>query len=69
VAVAGKTLRGAGGASADGRPVHLLAAMDHTTRQVLAQASGRRRARRGPRLPLLLDGLDLDGVVVTADAL
>jgi DDE_Tnp_1-associated len=39
VAVDGKTLRGArtGTANGDGRPVHLLAAMDHTTRAVLAQ--------------------------------
>jgi hypothetical protein len=29
VAVDGKTLRGARGAGADGRPVHLLACMDH----------------------------------------
>ena len=35
VAVDGKTLRGAKGD--DGRQVHLLAAMDHTTRAVLAQ--------------------------------
>ena len=34
VAVDGKTLRGA---NCDGRRVHLLAAMDHTTRAVLAQ--------------------------------
>jgi hypothetical protein len=37
VAVDGKTLRGARGAGADGRPVHLLAAMDHQSRTVLAQ--------------------------------
>ena len=34
IAVDGKTLRGA---KRDGRQVHLLAAMDHTTRTVLAQ--------------------------------
>src|SRR5512132_712484 len=38
VAVDGKTLRGARAATpGDGRPVHLLAAMDHATRAVLAQ--------------------------------
>jgi hypothetical protein len=41
VAVDGKTLRGARTGTAngdgDGRPVHLLARMDHTTRAVLAQ--------------------------------
>jgi hypothetical protein len=37
VAVDGKTLRGARTAAGDGRPVHLLAAMDHQRRAVLAQ--------------------------------
>jgi hypothetical protein len=49
IAVDGKTLRGA--TDAHGRQVHLLAAMDHTTRAVLAPTPGRRRPRRGPRLP------------------
>jgi hypothetical protein len=35
VAVDGKTLRGARGPGGDGRPVHLLAAMDHQSRAVL----------------------------------
>jgi DDE family transposase len=42
VAVDGKTLRGA--RRPGGRQVHLLAAMDHTTRAVLAQTPGGRRA-------------------------
>jgi DDE_Tnp_1-associated len=37
VAVDGKTLRGAHPPDGDGRPVHLLAAMDHQRRAVLAQ--------------------------------
>jgi DDE_Tnp_1-associated len=37
VAVDGKTLRGAHTPGGDGRPVHLLAAMDHTSRAALAQ--------------------------------
>ncbi len=37
VAVDGKTLRGAHPPHGDGRPVHLLAAMEHATRAVLAQ--------------------------------
>ena len=39
VAVDGKTLRGARGAGADGRLVHLLACMDHTSRAVLMSLS------------------------------
>jgi hypothetical protein len=37
VAVDGKTVRGAHPPDGDGRPVHLLAAMEHATRAVLAQ--------------------------------
>jgi predicted transposase YbfD/YdcC len=47
VAVDGKTLRGA---RRDGRQVHLLAAMDHTTRAVLANARST-VPRRSPRFP------------------
>jgi predicted transposase YbfD/YdcC len=67
VAVDGKTLRGAH--APEGRPVHLLACMDHTSRAVLAQ----RQVGGAPEEVLsfrpLLDGLDLAGAVVTADAL
>jgi predicted transposase YbfD/YdcC len=71
VAVDGKTLRGArtqtlGGA---GRPVHLLAAMDHTSRAVLAQCQVGGAPEEVPAFTPLLAGLDLAGVVVTADAL
>jgi predicted transposase YbfD/YdcC len=67
VAVDGKTLRGA---RRDGRQVHLLAAMDHATRAVLAQ----RQVINGapgevPGFQPLLGDLELTGVVVTADAL
>jgi predicted transposase YbfD/YdcC len=68
VAVDGKTLRGSGH---HGRPqAHLLAAMDHTTRAVLAQAEvdGKTNEITGFR-PLLERRLDLTATVVTADAL
>jgi DDE_Tnp_1-associated len=69
VAVDGKTLRGTRAAGSDGRPVHLLAAMDHTSRAVLAQ----RQVGGAPEevtafAPLVAD-LDLAGTVITADAL
>jgi predicted transposase YbfD/YdcC len=67
--VDGKTLRGARLASGDGRPVHLLAAMDHTTRQVLAQRQVAGAPEEVPAFQPLLGDLDLQGVVVTADAL
>jgi predicted transposase YbfD/YdcC len=71
VAVDGKTLRGARtqAAGGDGRPVHLLAAMDHTSRAVLAQRQVGGAPEEVPGVRPLLDGLDLAGVVVTADAL
>ena len=69
VAVDGKTLRGACPAGGDGRPVHLLAAMDHTTRAVLAQRQLGGAPEEVAALRPLLDGLDLAGTVITADAL
>jgi predicted transposase YbfD/YdcC len=69
VAVDGKTLRGALGAGGDGRPVHLLAAMDHASRAVLAQRQVGGAPEEVPAFAPLLAPLDLTGVVVTADAL
>jgi hypothetical protein len=67
IAVDGKTLRGA--TDAHGRQVHLLAAMDHTTRAVLAQRQVDGTPGEVPAFQPLLSDLDLAGVVVTADAL
>jgi predicted transposase YbfD/YdcC len=66
IAVDGKTLRGA---KRDGRQVHLLAAMDHTTRTVLAQRQVDGAPGEVPAFRPLLNGLDLAGAVITADAL
>jgi predicted transposase YbfD/YdcC len=66
VAVDGKTLRGA---NRDGRQVHLLAAMDHATRTVLAQREVHGAPGEVPAFQPLLADLDLAGTVVTADAL
>jgi len=66
LAVDGKTLRGA---KCDGRQVHLLAAMDHTSRAVLAQRQVDGAPGEVPGFQPLLGGLDLTGVVITADAL
>jgi predicted transposase YbfD/YdcC len=66
VAVDGKTLRGA---RRDGRQVHLLAAMDHATRAVLAQRQVNGAPGEVPGFAPLLANLELTGAVVTADAL
>jgi predicted transposase YbfD/YdcC len=67
VAVDGKTLRGA--RRPDGRPVHLLAATDHTSGTVLAQLDVDTTTNEITRFRPLLADLDLIGVVVTADAM
>jgi predicted transposase YbfD/YdcC len=72
VCVDGKTLRGARrppAADGEGRPVHLLAAMDHATRAVLAQQQVGGAPEEVPAFQPLLANLDLAGTVVTADAL
>jgi predicted transposase YbfD/YdcC len=69
VAVDGKTLRGARTPDGDGRPVHLLACMDHASRAVLAQRQVGGAPEEVPTFAPLLEDLDLAGVVVTADAL
>ena len=69
VAVDGKAPRGAHAAGGDGRPVHLLAAMDHTSRAVLAQHAVGGAPEEVPAFQPLLAPLDLADAVVTADAL
>ena len=66
IAVDGKTLRGS---ARDGRQVHLLAALDHHDGAVLAQRQVDGAPAEVPAFQPLLTGLDLAGVVVTADAL
>ncbi|MCK9895093.1 ISAs1 family transposase [Frankia sp. AgB32] len=66
VAVDVKTLRGSRTGDAAGR--HLLAALDHDT-GVLGQVAGDAKTNEIPALSVLLAGLNLTGVIVTADAL
>jgi len=67
IAVDGKTVRGArlGQTSAP----HLLSALDHATGAVLTQARVTDKSNEIPAIRELLEPLDLDGVVVTADAM
>jgi DDE_Tnp_1-associated len=69
VAVDGKTLRGTRAPGGDGRPVYLLAVMDHTSRAVLTQRQVGGAPEEVPAFAPLLAPLDLVGVVVTTDAL
>ena len=67
IAVDGKTVRG----TRQGQvPVpHLLAALDHATGAVLTQERMADKSNDIPTLRELLEPLDLDGVVVSADAI
>jgi DDE_Tnp_1-associated/Transposase DDE domain len=67
VAVDGKTLRGSGHHNSP--QVHLLAVMDHATRAVLAQTDVDGKTNEITGFEPLLEGLDLAGRVITADAL
>jgi len=67
VAVDGKALRGA--VDADGRQVHLLAALAHGSGAVLAQRRVDAKTNEITGFQPLLDEVDLAGRVVTADAL
>jgi len=67
IAVDGKTLRGARGK--DGKRVHLLAALQHKEGIVIAQRSVDGKTNEITEFQALLDPLDLEGKVVTADAL
>ena len=67
VAVDGKTLRGA--VDASGRKVHLLAALAHGSGIVLAQRRVDAKTNEITGFQPLLDEVDLEGKVVTADAL
>ncbi|WSJ99988.1 ISAs1 family transposase [Streptomyces sp. NBC_01320] len=68
LAVDGKSLRGA--ARANGRRIHLLAALEHTTGLVLAQLDVQEKTNEITCFqPLLETVADLAGVVVTSDAM
>jgi predicted transposase YbfD/YdcC len=67
VRVDGKTVRGA--RNTDGSQVHLLAALAGIRGVVAAQTEVGAKTNEIPMIIPLLDGVDLDGAVVTADAL
>ena len=67
IAVDGKTLRGS---ASDGEPGdHLLAALDHAHGAVLGQVEVGAKTNEIPQFSVLLDGMDIAGAVITADAM
>jgi predicted transposase YbfD/YdcC len=67
IAVDGKTLRGSAHGGAGGR--HLLAALDHTRGVVLGQVEVGAKTNEIPLFTTLLDRVDIQDAVVTADAM
>jgi predicted transposase YbfD/YdcC len=67
IAVDGKTLRGA--ARAEGRKIHLLAAVDHVTSIVLGQVDVGEKTNEIPCFQPLLKEIDINEAVVTSDAM
>ena len=67
VAVDGKTCRGA--RRADGTRMHLFSAVEHTTGVPLGQVLAETKGHEIAAFATFLDRIDLNGVVVTADAL
>jgi len=66
VAVDGKTVKGS--RQKDGRPVHLMSAVAHTTQRLLNQIPVAEKSNEIPAFRPLLEALPLRNVVITADA-
>ena len=67
IAIDGKTLKGSG--KTNGNPVHLLAALVHKEGTVIAQREVDSKTNEIKVFEPLLDNVDVEGKVVTADAL
>jgi DDE_Tnp_1-associated/Transposase DDE domain len=66
IAVDGKTLRGSGDSQQPGR--HLLAALDHAHGVVPGQLEAAAKTNEIPMFTTLLDRIEINGAVITADA-
>jgi len=62
----GKTVKGS--RQKDGRPVHLMSAVAHTTQRLLNQIPVAEKSNEIPAFRPLLEALPLRNVVITADA-
>jgi predicted transposase YbfD/YdcC len=71
IAIDGKTLRGARTATTAGKTTapHLVSAFDHATGTVLGQLATAAKSNEIPTVRTLLGTFDLNGVVVTVDAM
>jgi predicted transposase YbfD/YdcC len=69
VAIDGKTLRGSRDAPIDLAPIHMLSAWCSANELVLGQLRTADKSNEITAIPLLLDILDIEGCIVTIDAL
>ncbi len=69
IAIDGKTLRGSFDQAAGQSPLHTITAFATDTRLVLRQMSVGEKSNEIPAVPVLLQLLELDGAVVTLDAM
>ena len=69
IAIDGKTLKGSFDRAADQSPLHTITAFATDTRLVLRQLSVDEKSNEIPAVPVLLKLLDLEGAVVTLDAM
>ena len=67
MAVDGKTLRGLSGA--DGKPVHLVSAFLQHEKMVIGQRQIDKKSNEITAFKPLLEPLDLEGKIITADAM
>lgn len=69
IAIDGKTLRRSGDAAAGLGPLHLVSAWATDQQVVLGQVATDAKSNEITAIPLLLGALDLDGTVITIDAM
>jgi hypothetical protein len=67
IAVDGKVLRGTG--RGDGKPIALLSAVTHRLRTTVRSVQIAEKSNEIPALKPLLAGLNIEGTVITADAM
>ncbi|MCA9024336.1 MAG: ISAs1 family transposase [Planctomycetaceae bacterium] len=69
IAIDGKTLKGSFDRAADQSPLHTITAFATDTRLVLRQLSVDEKSNEIPAVPVLLKLLELEGAIVTLDAM
>jgi predicted transposase YbfD/YdcC len=69
IAIDGKTLKGSFDRAADQSPLHTITAFATDTRLVLRQLSVDEKSNEIPAVPVLLTLLELEGAIVTLDAM